>query len=65
MKQPINFTDKQVFTNKKIFVIDLYNGKACTLPQEDFAEASNGLIKMETNVATTYRGEEYIVVVMK
>ena len=49
----------------KIFVIDLYNGKASTLPIEDFVEATNGLTKTETNIATTYRGEEYIVVVMK
>lgn len=49
----------------KLFVIDLYNGKALELPQEDFEDAIAGLTKTETNVATTYRGEEYIVVVMK
>lgn len=49
----------------KIIVIDLYNGKANTLPQEDFEEAIMGLEKTETSIATTYRGEEYIVVVMK
>ena len=55
----------KTFSIEKIFVIDLYNGKASTLPKEDLAEATEGLIKMETNIATTYRGEEYIVVVMK
>ena len=48
-----------------IFVIDLVNGKALKLPAEDFVEVTNGLSKMETNIATTYRCEEYIVVVMK
>ena len=48
-----------------IFVIDLVNGKALKLPAEDFVEVTKDLTKMETNIATTYRCEEYIVVVMK
>ena len=48
-----------------IFVIDLYDGKARTLPADELHEAIEGLDKVESNVATTYRAEEYIVVVMK
>jgi hypothetical protein len=49
----------------RLFVIDLYTGKAKHLPSEDFVEATQGLKKTETSLATTYLGEEYIVVVLK
>ena len=49
----------------KTLVIDLYTGKVATLPQEDFAAAIEGLERTESPAGVTYKGEEYIVVVLK
>jgi hypothetical protein len=49
----------------KAILIDLYTGKAETLPQDEVSLATKGLKKVETADATTYKGEEYIVVVLK
>jgi hypothetical protein len=46
-------------------IIDLHTGAAEILPEEEFKPATQGLQKIETDVAITYRGEEYMVVVLK
>ena len=50
---------------KNILIIDLYNGQTDILPPEQFEEATQGLESFMTEVATTYKGEEYMVVVLK
>lgn len=49
----------------KTLIIDLYTGETEVLPQEDFEDATLECEKIETKVATTYRAEEYLVVVLK
>jgi hypothetical protein len=50
---------------EKALYIDLYTGAVEVLPQEEFQEAILGCTKVETKTATTYKAEEYMVVVLK
>jgi hypothetical protein len=50
---------------KTALIIDLYTGETEILPAEEFAAATEGLDSFMTEVATTYKGEEYMVVVLK
>ena len=50
---------------KTALIIDLYTGETEILPAEEFGPATDGLKKVETEAATTYKGEEYMVVVLK
>lgn len=49
----------------KALLIYLETGKAFELPQEELEPATQGLDKVESKAATTYKGEEYMVVVLK
>ena len=50
----------------KTFIIDLYTGKVDVLPEEEFKDAIEGLTKVVSEEGiVSYRGEEYIVVVLK
>jgi len=50
---------------KTVLIIDLYTGEANILPPEEFQDAIQGTESFDTETATTYRGEEYMVVVIK
>jgi hypothetical protein len=47
----------------KAIIIDLYTGEADVLPEDEIKEATRGLKKIKTEAATTWKAEEYIVVV--
>lgn len=47
-----------------MLIIDLYSGEATELDEKEFQSAVKGLKKIETDAATTYKGEEYIVVLL-
>jgi hypothetical protein len=46
---------------KNILIIDLYTGQTEVLPAEELNAATKGLKPIETEAATTYKGEEYMV----
>ena len=50
---------------KNILIIDLYTGQTEVLPAEELNAATKGLKPIETEAATTYKGEEYMVIVLK
>jgi hypothetical protein len=50
---------------KNVLIIDLYTGQTDVLPAEELNAATKGLKPIETKTATTYKGEEYMVVVLK
>ena len=48
------------------FIIDLYTGKVDVLPKGEFKDAIDGLEEVVSEGGiTSYKGEEYIVVVLK
>ena len=50
---------------KRYIMIDLYSGRAESVPQEDIDEAIYGLRRVKgKDGMITYKGEEYIVVVL-
>ena len=50
---------------KKVIIIDLYTGQTDVLPAEELNAATKGLKPIETESATSYIREEYMVVVLK
>jgi hypothetical protein len=50
---------------KQALYIDLFTGETDILPPEDFQDAILDCEKIETSTATTYRAEEYLVLVLK
>ena len=48
------------------FIIDLYTGKVDVLPKGEFEDATDGLEEVVSEGGiVSYRGEEYIVVILK
>lgn len=57
---------KEASGNATEFIIDLYTGEVDVLPKEEFKDAIKGLKKVVSEGGiTSYKGEEYIVVVLK
>jgi hypothetical protein len=48
-------------SQKRYYMIDLYNGRAEELPLDEVADATEGLRRVRGDVRT-WKGEEYIVV---
>ena len=51
--------------SNKAYLIDKYTGEAEIIPHEEVVLAAKGLKKVETDAATTYMGEEYLIVIPK
>jgi hypothetical protein len=50
---------------ERALYIDLYTGAVEVIPQEEFQEAILGCTKVESKIATVYRAEEHLIVVIK